>query len=241
MNHKHSFSDEAINAFIDNQLLAEEKERFYTGLEQDKDLSHYVCRLRTMHELIQDAYNPETLPPLASQRKTRNSWNRLCRAAAVLLLFVAGGTAGWFGRGQMYQDIDVAALATQATAASHARERSVLLHISSGDPERINMALGEAERMLQRAHEDGTPLQLEILANDGGLNLLRAGNVDVAAKIAALKQDYGNVSFMACAKALQRLQEKGVHYKLVPQAQVVPSALDEIVERMEKGWIYIRV
>ncbi len=241
MNHQHSFSDEAINAFIDNQLLTEEKERFYTSLEQDDELSRHVCRLRTMHELIQDAYDPEVLPPQGRQRKQGKSWGRFCRAAAVLLLFVAGGTAGWIGRGELRQEATLSSLATQHAALAQLRERSVLLHISSGDPEHISMALGEAERMLQRAQSEGTPLKLEILANDSGLNLLRAGNSDVAGKIAELQKNYSNVSFTACAKALQRLQEKGVHYDLVPQAKVVPSALDEIVERMEKGWIYVRV
>lgn len=241
MNREHPFSDETLNAFVDSQLLTEEKERIYQGLEQDKELTQYVCRLRTVHDLIQDAYDPTTLPPQKTNSRRSVSWSHLCRAAAVILLFVAGGTVGWLGHAQLHNDPTAGALASAITGTAQTRGRSVLLHISNGDAEHISMALTEAERMLQRARDDGTPLQLEILANDSGLNLLRANNGEFSARVAELKRDYSNVDFMACAKALERLKDKGVDYKLVPQARVVPSALDEIVERMENGWIYIRV
>jgi len=55
------------------------------------------------------------------------------------------------------------------------------------------------------------------------------------------KRKYSNLSFLACQKTLQRLKlEHGIDAPLLPEVLVVPSALDEIVNRLEKGWSYIQ-
>lgn len=241
MKHESSFSDETLNAFVDNQLLPIEKDRIYQELEHDKELSDYVCRLRTVHEMVQDAYAPPLLPAMKSGRMKQLAPWHFINVAAVLLLFIAGGLTGWFGHAQFQQTTTPTESAALHQTAAPLQPHSVLLHLSSGEPERIDAALRETERMLKQARQEAKPLLVEVLANDTGLNLLREDNSEFAARIAALQQEYGNVTFMACAKALQRMNEQGVHYDLVPEAQIVPSALDEIVKRMESGWVYIHV
>lgn len=239
MNGHQAFSEETINSFVDNQLMAEEKVHFYQVLEQDSTLAQYTCRLRTLRDMVQDAYSPEMLPPPPSRRRQRKSKLSCYGAAAALLMFVIGAWSGWLYRGSQVTDPTTAATVLgEYSPAAHAH--NVLLHISDDDPQRLGNALAEAREMLQRSQAQGVALHLEILANDNGLDLLRAGRSPYAKEIAQMAERYHNVSFLACAKTLQHLRERGVHYRLLPQAKVVPSALDEIVQRMESGWIYVR-
>ncbi len=53
---------------------------------------------------------------------------------------------------------------------------------------------------------------------------------------------HGNVSVLACRKALERLSYlKGVDVELLDGVLIAPSALDQILMRMRQGWLYIRV
>ncbi len=239
MNRDQAFSEEAINSYVDNQLTPEEKIRFYQELEQDSAVAQYACRLRSLREMVQDAYNPSTLPPPSSQRQQRKKLSCYGIAAA-LLMFVVGACVGWFSRGGLpEQHMATATPASWNTPV--ARAHNVLLHISDDDPQHFRTAMAEAKQMLARAHAQGVALHLEILTNDSGLDLLRTSLSPYRQEIAQLARRYPNVAFLACGKTLQHLRERGVHYRLLPQAKVVPSALDEIVQRMESGWVYVRV
>ena len=47
--------------------------------------------------------------------------------------------------------------------------------------------------------------------------------------------------FYACSKAIERLEEKGVDVRLVPEAIPGFTALDRVVERMQDDWQYIKL
>ena len=57
-----------------------------------------------------------------------------------------------------------------------------------------------------------------------------------------MQQDYKNVKFLACGKTIERLQLKNIlqTVPLLPGVTVVPSALDQVILRMQDGWSYIR-
>ena len=55
MNEK-NFSDEFLNAFVDDQLAAEEKSRAYEQINADESLNRQVCELRKVRDLVQLAY-----------------------------------------------------------------------------------------------------------------------------------------------------------------------------------------
>jgi intracellular sulfur oxidation DsrE/DsrF family protein len=46
---------------------------------------------------------------------------------------------------------------------------------------------------------------------------------------------------LACHRAIQRLEEMGVKVQLVPEARIAPSALEQIIQRLQQGWVYIKV
>lgn len=78
-----TFSEEFLNAFVDNQLTAEEKAQAYLEIGQDQNLNRQVCELRKMHDLVQLAY--QDIPPAPAARQTPRRRRGFGVAATMLL------------------------------------------------------------------------------------------------------------------------------------------------------------
>jgi intracellular sulfur oxidation DsrE/DsrF family protein len=119
--------------------------------------------------------------------------------------------------------------------------RSIVLHLGSSAPERAQAVLERAEGILEAARAAGREVQVEIVANGGGLDLLRVEATAHARRIAALQRMYPQLALVACGQTVQRLRESGVPVHLLPGTVEASSALDEIVLRMQQGWAYLRI
>ena len=62
-------SDERLNAFIDDELDAAEKNEVFEALSSDSELNQQVCELRQLSELVRHAYDRP--PAIESYRKPR--------------------------------------------------------------------------------------------------------------------------------------------------------------------------
>jgi uncharacterized protein len=87
MNQEKRFSDEFLNAFVDNQIAAEEKSQAFIEIGQDEALNRQVCELRKLHDLVQLAYREPPAPParITSGSTSRHARLRFGVAASVLL------------------------------------------------------------------------------------------------------------------------------------------------------------
>jgi uncharacterized protein len=87
MSHEKRFSDEFLNAFVDNQIAAEEKSQAFIEIGQDEALNRQVCELRKLHDLVQLAYRELPAPPArtALDPTSRQARLRFGVAASVLL------------------------------------------------------------------------------------------------------------------------------------------------------------
>jgi hypothetical protein len=102
--------------------------------------------------------------------------------------------------------------------------------------------LDEAEYLLNTSSQDHRKIRIEILTNGKGLKLLQKNNSEYAQKVSSLSQDYQNVQFMACRIAINRYRkEHGVSIQLLPNVQIVPSAMEEALSRQREGWTYLRI
>ena len=99
-------------------------------------------------------------------------------------------------------------------------------------------ALERAEFLLASAPEDSVR-QVEIVANEQGLNLLRTDVTQFATEISVLQAS--DVVFYACSKTIQKLEEDGVEVRLVPHTIAEYTALDRVVMRMQEGWQYEKI
>jgi intracellular sulfur oxidation DsrE/DsrF family protein len=235
MNKDEHISEEQLNAFVDGELDAEERSRLFDEAEQSAELDQRLCQQRKIKELVKHAYRdvPEPRRRLTGHR-TRSSMLGLATAASMLLIL--GITAGQLLPRFFDQDLRPGGLAANAQAVTDME--NYILHVVSGEPKQMKLALQQARELLDSAGSD-KPRKVEIVANEQGLDLLRSDVTMFSDEIRALAHE--NVMFYACSKAIERLEEKGIEVRLVPEAIPGYTALDRVVERLQGGWQYIKL
>lgn len=231
---KYFISDEELNAFLDEQLDANERDRILDAINSDSDVSKRMSELSLLRDMVQHAY--EDLPRRRQFTKQIATTSKVHWAVAACLVLSVGVIVGWFG----HQGFTTGEQVAKSDVIAPAELSNVILHITSADPDKISAALDKAESMLISYQQQNKDLRLEVIANDGGLNLMREGMSSFQPRIQQLKSKYGNIEFLACAKAIKRLQEKGIDVELLPEVRVAPSALRQIIQRMQEDWRYVK-
>lgn len=266
MSNEHSFSDEYLNSFVDNELTIEEKSRVYITIHQDETLNRRVCELRKMHDVIQLAY--KDLPPPSARPLPRKS-TRLGRNVAAGLVFTLGVLFSWFQFGAstgtlrhglqnaadslVTRAVAVFAPATpappvaqggrtlQVVAAAGTQEMKVLFHLSTGKPEQIKEVLDEAEHLLQLYEKQKQPARVEIITNGQGLNLLLANHSPFPERVGQMQKRYRNLTFAACQNTMDKYSDLGLETRLLPGILVIDSGVAQIIRLQQEGWVYIQV
>lgn len=243
------YSEEYLNAFLDGQLDGQERSSLLDEVIRDQTLSARVCELQKVREMVQLTYHDviSTQAP-ASHRPGRGlrAGRPFGKAIAAGVLLALGVLAGWMSNAALDSrpgllDLAQSIQAPRSPLAANGVWR-VMLHVSTADPTRLNTVLEATEHLLQQSQHSARKVRVEVLANGQGLQLLNAHNAHYARKIRELESKYGNLSFLACSKALARLkQEQGVALDLTRGAKVVPSAIGEIIHRQREGWTYIHI
>ena len=235
MNKDEHISEEQLNAFVDGELDSEERSSLFDEAERSGELDQRLCQQRKIKELVKHAYRDVPDPGrLLSGRRAHNSVFGLAVAASMLL--IVGITTGQLMPRFFDQDLRPGGLPANAQAI--ANMENYILHVTSGEPEKMRFALQQARELLDSADSDN-PRRVEIVANERGLDLLRSDVTLFSDEIRALSHE--NVMFYACSKAIERLEEKGIEVRLVPEAIPGFTALDRVVERMQDGWQYIKL
>jgi intracellular sulfur oxidation DsrE/DsrF family protein len=231
MNREDLISDEQLNAFTDGELEADEENRIFTLAEESAELDKRLCQHRKLKEMVQHAYRDVPKPHRRDPHGGPRS-SLLSLAAAAILLLAVGVAGGWFvsrstGGGE------IAPIATAATS-----QETWLLHVSSSNPERMQIALQRARELME--DPAASPARrVEIVANEGGLDLLRSDVTPFGDQIRQLARE--DVLFFACSRAVERLRERGVDVRLVPEADTRYTALDRVVLRLQEGWAYEKI
>ena len=229
MNRDERFSEEQLNAFVDDELDPEEKHRVFSEASHCEELDQRLCKQRKVKELVKFAYEDVPRPGRQGPAPLGRG-GFFSRALVASLLLAVGVAAGFLGRQATGPAPDEAIVAVEA--------HSYLLHVASGDARDMAAALQRAEFLLASAPEDG-PCHVEIVANEQGLNLLRSDVTQFASEISLLQAN--DVVFYACSKTIQRLEENGVEVRLVPHTIADYTALDRVVMRMQEGWTYEKI
>lgn len=238
-------SDETLHAFIDGELDVTESERLIAQMREDSELAQRVCALRSLQSMVRLAY---VAPPVARGRHSRAAPRRrsMQRFAVAGFILVAGLSGGWALRGIESQTVARMPAADfggfQAVSLAHeADPNRVMLHLDSAAPERMNAVLDQAEHLLDEAERQGRTMQLEVIANSHGIQLLRADHSPYAARMAQMKQRHANLRWVACGQSIARLRNDGEQVRLLPGTETAPTAISKIVTRLQQGWTYVRV
>lgn len=237
-------SDETLHAFIDGELDVAECEQLLAHMRDDEALSRRACALRSLKSMVRLAYAKP--PAAAPAARVMPKQRRVQRCAYACLVLLAGLSSGWALRGLEAQ-VATAAPATlpggyqMISLGGEPDPSRVMLHLDSSAPERMLAALDQAERLLDEAEREGRAMQVEIVANSHGIDLMRAGVSPHAARMAQMTQRHANLQWVACSQTIARFTSQGKKVDLLPTARVAPTAIGEIVTRLQQGWTYVRV
>ena len=232
-------SEEQLNALLDHELDGEERTRILLAIEQNPALQARYNELRDTKNLVCAAYQDIPIPNMSNRRRWRPNYRYVAGFASAALVLL-GILIGWTVNAYLGQSPDLNFQYVEQINTSVVKGDKILLHINTDDPNRVRASLQWAENLLQYSRTKHAQLDLEVVVNAEGLNILRT-NSAYAQKIATLTQEYSNVKFLACGVAKQNAtfrENKAV--TLIPQANDIPAALDRIVTRMQEGWTYLR-
>ena len=237
-------SQEQLNAFIDGELDVAEKEEVFARLQHDQAVSHQLCELRAIKEMLSHGY-AEPPEPIKRRAGRAVSWGHML-AASVLLM--TGLASGWLGRDWVKPTLPLALAQANpdhfmpvSLAAVSPDANKIILHLDSAEPHKLKTLLDDVDYLVQKRRASNQPIRVEVIANSYGLDLLRKDMTPYAARIDALARQHTNVSFVACGQTIRRLGKEGVKVELLPEAKVAQTAVGHIVDRLQHGWTYIKV
>lgn len=240
---KQDYSDEMLNAYLDDELASVERAKLIDQLRSDMALRKRVCQLEQVRNMVKIAYHDVGDDKPEHHNLPRKTASIAAIAASVFI--IVGALAGWYGHQQLNQKqslVELAEYLEYNQPVSDAQPWRVLMHVTSDDPYRLNILLDEAEKILRQHQARQQKVAIQILANGRGLNMLNSKTSVYGKRIAELQKKYDNIVFMACAKAIERIKnEKGLNVELLPNTHIAPSALHEVLQKQREGWTYIKI
>jgi len=129
-----------------------------------------------------------------------------------------------------------------ASAPALAIEKHRLaLQISDDDPVKMNAVLNVAANVSKYYSDKGEEVDIQIVAFNAGLNMLRQDKSPVLARLKSFKQGMPNVAFIACENTLETMtRNEGKEPPLVENAERVKAGVVTLIELGEQGWTIVR-
>ena len=238
------YSDEHLNAFVDDQLSASEKAEILDAIRHDAELSQRICELQKLKNLVQLSYQSVEIPERHKTNLNSSKSENIKWFAAASFFIAIGAIVGWVSNQSLNSNklIDIAQITKNSISADRSEQWKLMLHVSTANPNRLNIVLNEAESLLEEYAKSSQQLELEILTNSEGLALVANNGKSYNKRLQTLQAKYENLAVVVCGQTLKRVQrEKGKTLSLLPNINVVPSALNQIVKRQQSGWSYLRI
>ena len=241
MDNKNSEKDnDQLNAFVDGELNVAQRESLLGRIDDEVDLRDELYNLHHVKELVQFAY------PLNSGNPNTKTTDKVyfgAMVASLLLVLSLGFLGGYLTFNQNLEindqqgfNLDEGAL---QLSSDEQKQQKVLIYLGSSEKKKFDETLDKAESLLTKYKNTGT--EVYIVASAGGIDLLRTSNSDSKSRIKKMSGLYKSLRFVACNNQIYHLREKGQPVNLVNEAEVAPSAVQFVVDHLQKGWRYIAI
>lgn len=120
-------------------------------------------------------------------------------------------------------------------------KHKLALQISDNDPAKMNAVLNVAANVSKYYADKGDEVEIQIVAFNAGLHMLREDTSPVKPRLQSFKQSMQNVSFVACENTLEAMtRTEGKEPPLVANAERVKAGVVTLIELAEKGWTIVR-
>jgi intracellular sulfur oxidation DsrE/DsrF family protein len=130
-----------------------------------------------------------------------------------------------------------------AVPAADGKPHRIAIQVDQNDPQVMNLALNNANAVIEYYRARNEDVDLDIVAYGPGLHMLRADTSPVQDRIKRLKDMVfpGKIQFSACNNTKQGMEKAEGHaISIVPDASIVPSGVVHLMELQEQGWSYVR-
>jgi len=115
------------------------------------------------------------------------------------------------------------------------------LQISDNDPDKMNAVLNVAANVSKHYSDKGEEVEIQIVAFNAGLHMLRADTSPVQPRLASFKSGMPNVSFKACQNTIDAMAKReNKSIPMVENADHVPAGVVTLIELNEQGWTIVR-
>ena len=229
--------EQTLGTFVDGQLDEANRGLVLEVMENDPAVRERVYRLRRAKDLMKLGFGNARAPTQTLPRLKTGRWRfgSLGLAASILILVggFVGGYLGYSGGRQLDHIVQAGAPVVRP------QTDRVLLHISESDPEQFAAVIDYTQKFLEKHKRSGG--RVAVVANAGGLDLMRAGVSPFEKQIVAMMHEHDNVHFIACAASIRALHQKGVKPVIIEKVDSTLPAMDQIINHVQQGWTYVKV
>jgi len=135
----------------------------------------------------------------------------------------------------------VSLLSLALTPASAIEKHRLALQISDDDAAKMNAVLNVAANVSKYYSDKGEEIEIQVVAFNAGLNMLRQDKSPVLTRLNSFKQGMPNVAFKACENTLEAMtRNEGKEPPLVENAERVKAGVVTLIELGEQGWTIVR-
>jgi uncharacterized protein len=145
----------------------------------------------------------------------------------------------------LFAFLALALLAAPAAHAQGAKPHQVVIQVDQNDPAVMNLALNNAQNVVEYYRDKHQDVAVEIVAYGPGLNMLRDDTSPVKDRIAHIASAQATfpskIVFSACNNTLKGMEKREGHpITIISQAGIVPSGAVRIMQLEEQGWSYVK-
>jgi len=139
--------------------------------------------------------------------------------------------------------IAIGLLSAAVGTAEEAKSHRVAIQVDQNDPDVMNLALNNAQNVIEYFNARGEDIAVEIVTYGPGLHMLRADTSPVRDRIKWMVEQMfpAKIAFAACNITKQGMEKREGHaIAILPEATIVPSGMVRLMHLQEQGWSYIR-
>jgi intracellular sulfur oxidation DsrE/DsrF family protein len=139
--------------------------------------------------------------------------------------------------------IAIGLLSAAVGTAEEAKSHRVAIQVDQNDPDVMNLALNNAQNVIEYFNARGEDIAVEIVTYGPGLHMLRADTSPVRDRIKWMVEQMfpAKIAFAACNITKQGMEKREGHaIAILPEATIVPSGVVRLMHLQEQGWSYIR-
>lgn len=220
--------DYRLNALADGELDSIESEALIQEIRRNPEMQRELCDIHMLKDMVKSAYREDNQQSPLSYGKN----HYLGAIAASFLILAIGFLAGnWSATPSLNEGF--------ALSMVNAAPGKVVLHIGESDLDKFEQVLSQAEQLLSDYGKKN--MQVDIVTSAGGIDLLRKNTSLHIQKVASMKKNYDSLAFVACNNTLAKLKKEGKPTELVAEAEIAPSAVQYVVQRLQQGWQYVAI